>query len=69
MPNIKINIDKVPETCLECDFYHTTKYHCMFNDTGIESNCSLGFMEGEDMRDKIFRDSRYDGCKIEELIK
>lgn len=52
-----------PETCKECPYYNINSYRC-HNEVGEESTCSIGSMQGEDMRDKLYINSRYPGCLL-----
>lgn len=55
--------EEAPDTCGKCKYYSVTPYRC-HNEVGNESHCSLGSMNGEDMRDRLFYDSRYSGCAL-----
>jgi len=61
--NATIIIDKRPQTCGECFCYSEHQYQCM-NERGTEANCTFGFMDGEDMRDKSFRKKIYPKCQL-----
>lgn len=62
-----MNKNKIPKTCSECENYHEVPYTC-HNEKGMESNCKLGFMLGEDMRDQSerFKKERYKWCMLYE---
>ena len=55
--------EEIPDTCSKCKYYSVRPYRC-HNERGDESHCSLGSMNGEDMRDILFYDSRYPGCVL-----
>ena len=60
--NITLTIKK-PTTCGECPFYSEVPYEC-HNERGNEAQCSMEFMDDDDMRDKSFKDKLYDGCGL-----
>lgn len=59
---------EMPKTCADCPFHRLNKYR-VHNEKGFESNCILGYMKGQDMRDKYFRTSRYKECGLKDNIK
>lgn len=63
---ITVEID-YPETCGKCPFYSEQPYSC-HNERGYESCCSMGYMKGKDMRDKLYSKSKYEGCKLNESL-
>ena len=63
---MKITIEmEMPKNCGVCKFYKETPYRC-HNETGYQANCSMGYMEHRDMRDKRFNDKVFDGCRLNE---
>lgn len=62
---------EIPETCGKCKFYRRNKYQC-HNESGWEAFCGMGYMDKNDMRDREFSKSKFEGCKLHEpnqLIK
>ena len=47
---IALELEKYPTKCSECPMFHTSRYQC-HNESGIEGDCELGYMNGYDMRD------------------
>ena len=64
---IQITLPKIPKKCGECKFYSEGTYQC-HNESGTEPSCSLGFMDGEDLRDHSYFDHLYPGCNIKKLV-
>lgn len=63
---MKIEINE-PKTCGECPFYREIPYK-IHNEQGIEADCAMGYMNGQDMRERTHRDSMYQGCKLGEPV-
>ena len=62
---------EIPNTCGECIFYRRNQYQC-HNESGWEATCHMGYMDGNDMRDRKFGKIKFEGCKLHEknqLIK
>lgn len=57
-----------PNRCGECPFYSLTTYRC-HNERGFMPQCSLGYMDHEDMRDQDYKDSVYEGCMLVNKIR
>ena len=47
---IALELEKYPTKCSECHMFHTSHYQC-HNESGIEGDCELGYMNDCDMRD------------------
>ena len=47
---IALELEKYPTKCSECPMFHTIRYQC-HNESGIEGDCELGYMNGYDMRE------------------
>lgn len=47
---IALELEKYPTKCSECPMFHTNRYQC-HNESGIEGDCELGYMNGYDMRE------------------
>lgn len=47
---IALELEKYPTKCSECPMFYTSRYQC-HNESGIEGDCELGYMNGYDMRD------------------
>ena len=56
---------EIPETCGRCIFYSRHKYQC-HNEQGWEASCAMEYMRGNDMRDRKFSKSKFEGCKLHE---
>ena len=70
---VEIIIKKVPKSCHNCKFLSISSYR-VHNEIGVESNCFLGYMDGEDMRDINYRSGQHKGilhpsCKLEKNKK
>ena len=47
---IALELEKYQTKCSECPMFHTIRYQC-HNESGIEGDCELGYMNDYDMRD------------------
>lgn len=59
---------ETPKSCSACAFYSRKTYRC-HNESGIESHCALGFMRNNDMRDRVFENKIFEGCKLSKYFK
>ena len=55
---------RYPTRCGECPAFHQVPYSC-HNERGMEAQCSLGYMSGQDTRDWSGR-TLFPGCRIQE---
>lgn len=61
---VTYEMERYPENCKECPCFSQTPYSCM-NERGMEADCDLGYMYGQDMRDFSGR-TRHSKCRIEQ---
>lgn len=62
---------EVPKTCGRCRFYSRVEYR-VHNEWGKEARCTMGYMDKNDMRDREFSKTKFEGCGLDnpgQLIK